>query len=85
MTDKTDPADIDAKLLEQLLISPCISVCVVDEPTGYCKGCWRTVDEIAAWGTMIRAKRLEVLERLAKRCGATSLTDRGRGPMLAAD
>ena len=77
--------DIDETLLEQLLTSPCISVCVVDEPTGYCKGCWRTTEEIAAWATMLRHQRKDVLTRLAVRRGANSLTDRGRGPMLAED
>ena len=78
-------APIDKALLEQLICSPCISVCVLDEPTGFCKGCWRTVDEIAQWPRLIRPQRLEILQRLAERRGAASLTDRGRGPMLAAD
>ena len=29
--------------------SPCISVCVLDAVTGYCAGCYRTIDEIAGW------------------------------------
>ena len=78
-------APIDKALLEQLICSPCINVCVVDEPTGFCKGCWRTIDEIAQWSRLMRPQRLEILGRLAERRGATSLTDRGRGPMLAAD
>ena len=78
-------APIDKALLEQLICSPCINVCVVDEPTGFCKGCWRTVDEIAQWSRLMRPQRLEILGRLAERRGAASLTDRGRGPMLAAD
>jgi predicted Fe-S protein YdhL (DUF1289 family) len=32
--------------------SPCISVCRIDPATGYCEGCLRTLDEIAAWGTL---------------------------------
>ncbi|UTW52668.1 DUF1289 domain-containing protein [bacterium SCSIO 12827] len=84
--DKTvTEAPVDKALLEQLICSPCISVCVVDEPTGFCQGCWRTVDEIAQWPRLMRHQRLEILARLAERRGATSLTDRGRGPMLAAD
>ncbi len=78
-------APVDKALLEQLICSPCISVCVLDEPTGFCKGCWRTVDEIAQWPRLMRSQRLEILARLAERRGATSLTDRGQGPMLAAD
>jgi predicted Fe-S protein YdhL (DUF1289 family) len=32
--------------------SPCINVCRMDDATGLCAGCWRTLDEIAAWSTM---------------------------------
>jgi hypothetical protein len=32
--------------------SPCINVCRMDEATGWCEGCLRTIDEIVAWGTM---------------------------------
>ncbi|PIW28528.1 MAG: hypothetical protein COW30_07270 [Rhodospirillales bacterium CG15_BIG_FIL_POST_REV_8_21_14_020_66_15] len=78
-------AAVDKTLLEQMLCSPCISVCVLDEASGFCKGCWRTVDEIAEWPNLMRHQRLEILRRLAERRGAKSLTDRGRGPMLAAD
>ncbi|MEQ8227527.1 MAG: DUF1289 domain-containing protein [Rhodospirillales bacterium] len=78
-------APCDKTLLEQMICSPCISVCVVDEPSGFCKGCWRTVEEIAQWPRLMRHQRLEILERLAERRGAGSLTDRGQGPMLAGD
>jgi uncharacterized protein len=30
--------------------SPCISVCRMDAATGFCEGCFRTLDEIASWG-----------------------------------
>lgn len=29
--------------------SPCISVCRMNEGSGLCEGCFRTLDEIAAW------------------------------------
>ena len=32
--------------------SPCINVCRMDAGTGWCEGCLRTIDEIAAWGAM---------------------------------
>ena len=31
--------------------SPCINVCRMDEATGWCDGCLRTIDEIAAWSS----------------------------------
>lgn len=33
-------------------LSPCIGVCTLDEQTGWCMGCGRSGDEIAAWQTM---------------------------------
>jgi predicted Fe-S protein YdhL (DUF1289 family) len=35
-----------------LIPSPCISVCRMNPRTGWCEGCFRTLDEIAAWGSM---------------------------------
>lgn len=32
------------------MLSPCISVCRMHAVTGLCEGCFRTRDEIAAWG-----------------------------------
>ncbi len=32
--------------------SPCTSVCRMDERSGWCAGCCRTIDEIAGWSTM---------------------------------
>lgn len=32
------------------LPSPCINICQMDARTGYCLGCWRTIDEIVCWG-----------------------------------
>ena len=32
--------------------SPCIGVCTVDDSTGMCLGCYRTIDEIKGWWDM---------------------------------
>ena len=32
--------------------SPCNQVCTIDAATGWCDGCKRTIDEIAAWGAL---------------------------------
>jgi hypothetical protein len=38
--------------------SPCVDVCRMNEATGLCDGCLRTIDEIAAWASLDdRAKR----------------------------
>jgi predicted Fe-S protein YdhL (DUF1289 family) len=39
--------------------SPCISVCRMNARSGLCDGCFRTLDEIAAWSRLDDAdKRL---------------------------
>ncbi len=47
--------------------SPCIGVCVIDEASGLCEGCLRTLDEIAIWGSSSAEQRREVLARIAGR------------------
>ncbi|WP_069343225.1 DUF1289 domain-containing protein [Pandoraea sp. ISTKB] len=47
--------------------SPCTNICRMNPATGWCSGCWRTIDEIASWSTMTDdAKRL-VWSRLPAR------------------
>jgi uncharacterized protein len=36
----------------QAMPSPCVSVCEMDEASASCKGCWRTLDEIAVWSIL---------------------------------
>jgi uncharacterized protein len=47
--------------------SPCIGVCVIDEATGLCEGCLRTLEEIAIWGASSAEQRREVLARVDAR------------------
>ncbi|WP_017999439.1 DUF1289 domain-containing protein [Paracoccus sp. N5] len=47
--------------------SPCIRICRIDAESRLCIGCWRTLDEIAAWGGMTEAQRLAVMASLAAR------------------
>ena len=49
--------------------SPCISVCRMDDATGLCVGCLRTLDEIAAWGALDDAARRRVWQVIATRQG----------------
>jgi len=51
--------------------SPCISVCQIDDVTGLCLGCRRTIDEIRDWIIMLPDERQAVLQRLAERRGGT--------------
>ena len=47
--------------------SPCTSVCRMDERTGWCEGCGRTLDEIAAWSTMSDDEKRAVWTALDER------------------
>ncbi|MES2991337.1 MAG: DUF1289 domain-containing protein [Pseudomonadota bacterium] len=47
--------------------SPCNSVCRMDERTGLCEGCLRSIDEIIAWSTMDDDEKRAVWEALAQR------------------
>lgn len=40
--------------------SPCINVCTLDETSGLCRGCARTLDEIARWSGMSERDKLQV-------------------------
>jgi predicted Fe-S protein YdhL (DUF1289 family) len=39
----------------------------MNEATGLCRGCYRTLDEIARWGMMSDEERKDVIEKLAGR------------------
>jgi predicted Fe-S protein YdhL (DUF1289 family) len=50
-----------------LIASPCNKVCVMDAEQRYCLGCWRTLAEIAAWGSMTDEEQRVLLLRLEQR------------------
>ncbi|MBK6471696.1 MAG: DUF1289 domain-containing protein [Betaproteobacteria bacterium] len=64
------------------LPSPCINVCRMDEATGWCAGCLRTLDEIALWSRLAEADKRAVWEALAQR--RVLWLQQGRGPLPAA-
>ena len=47
--------------------SPCVNVCRMDETTGWCQGCLRTLDEIATWTLLDEPERVAVLASLEGR------------------
>jgi len=51
--------------------SPCISVCRIDPATGWCEGCYRTIDEIAHWGVLDDGEKLGVWAELKRRRAET--------------
>ena len=60
--------------------SPCKKVCVIDAENRYCRGCQRTLDEIARWGEMSDAEREAVLAALPARASEVA---EGSVPPLA--
>jgi predicted Fe-S protein YdhL (DUF1289 family) len=58
------------RLLASGPASPCISVCQMDNKTGYCIGCLRTIDEIRDWIISTPDERHLILARIAERKAA---------------
>lgn len=48
-------------------LSPCISVCVMDADSGWCRGCYRTIDEIVGWAQSDDAAKQAVWQALPER------------------
>ena len=47
--------------------SPCINVCTLDASGRQCLGCFRTIDEIATWGSLPEAEKARVVAMLPAR------------------
>jgi predicted Fe-S protein YdhL (DUF1289 family) len=47
--------------------SPCLSVCRMDPASEWCEGCFRTLDEIAAWSRMSDEAKRDVWRAIAAR------------------
>ncbi|HEX9446424.1 MAG TPA: DUF1289 domain-containing protein [Dongiaceae bacterium] len=55
------------RLLASGPASPCISVCQIDNKTGFCVGCLRTIDEIRDWIISTPDQRHRILAQIAER------------------
>ena len=58
--------------------SPCVAVCQIDRESGYCLGCWRTIEEIAGWARFDSTERLRIVNELHDRRGALAPRERRR-------
>jgi len=56
-----------AGALDTPVLSPCIGVCAMDAASGFCLGCLRTIDEIAAWSRASEATRRAINAALPPR------------------
>ncbi|MEM6693400.1 MAG: DUF1289 domain-containing protein [Pseudomonadota bacterium] len=59
----TDPTDMDP------IASPCVRLCGIHPRAGICAGCYRTMDEITAWGQMSQETRRAIIAELPGRAG----------------
>ena len=50
--------------------SPCLSVCRMEAGSALCAGCFRTLDEIAAWGSLSDPARRAVWRHIEQRARA---------------
>ncbi len=54
-------------LFDTSVPSPCISICRIEEASGLCLGCRRTVEEIRDWIILTPDEKRAVLARIAER------------------
>ncbi|MBZ4200972.1 MAG: DUF1289 domain-containing protein [Methylotenera sp.] len=47
--------------------SPCIGVCAIDDSSGFCLGCQRSLDEIKGWWDMTVEQQKVLLDALVDR------------------
>jgi len=47
--------------------SPCVDVCQLRKGDDVCRGCYRTLDEIADWGQMTPSQRRHIMSELRMR------------------
>ena len=55
-------------MFEELVVeSPCINVCSMNGATGYCNGCYRTIEEIQGWWDYTFEEKADVLNKTCAR------------------
>jgi predicted Fe-S protein YdhL (DUF1289 family) len=47
--------------------SPCVNVCQMNPYNGLCRGCLRTIEEIAGWLDLSANEKLAVLQKIEER------------------
>lgn len=55
------------KVIDYPMETPCIQICQIDNETGLCVGCGRTLDEIARWGRLSSSERRAIMRALPER------------------
>jgi uncharacterized protein len=55
--------------LRHTVPSPCVSVCRIDDASGLCQGCYRSLDEIMDWSRLDEAGKRRVWIGVCQRAG----------------
>jgi uncharacterized protein len=50
--------------------TPCEKICIVDQPSGLCRGCGRSLAEIGRWTAYSGGERARIMAELPKRLDA---------------
>ena len=60
--------------------SPCTRVCTMDAAMAFCRGCGRTLAEIAAWSSLSEPERIAIMAALPLRRAAGDAPREGSAP-----
>lgn len=52
---------------KQTIDSPCIGVCSMDDVSGLCLGCYRTIEEIQGWWDMDETSKQSIIDQADER------------------
>ncbi|HRY07311.1 MAG TPA: DUF1289 domain-containing protein [Hyphomicrobiaceae bacterium] len=55
--------------------SPCRDICTMDQETGLCSGCARTLEEIMAWASLSDSERERIMSLLPERMRKAGLSE----------
>ncbi len=55
--------------------SPCINSCHMNQASGYCEGCDRSIPEITEWSRASDARKQAILGEVASRRAAAALVE----------
>ncbi len=71
----TTPAytfDYTTKAASHQVASPCVSICNINDDSGLCEGCFRTLDEIVAWSQLDNKAKLDIWQHITQRAAAST-------------
>jgi predicted Fe-S protein YdhL (DUF1289 family) len=58
------------------LETSCVNICLLDDVTGLCVGCGRSIEEIARWSAMSDKERQDIMASLSGRTARRDESER---------